>query len=353
MELDERVSDRNRGTVGRGHDVAALFNGRAKQVTPAVVRAFRKALPEALVLVSEDLEQSQRHAERIAAARPAVVFSGGGDGAAMRLLNLLRAALPKDQPFPRLGVLPLGTGNAWARTAGAPPYLKLVGRLSELRWPLPSLRFALVEVEGMLCPFSGVGWDARILNDYQRNLDRRSGDIFAARFTTRLNKGLIGYLYSVARYTVPEQVAEQRLGAPHVRLECLEGDAHGIDERGTPIPLGRTELYEGPVSIGAAASIPQFGFGLRAFPFATALPGYINVRLYDRHVLEAVRNAARLWAGVHPMPGMHDFFVKGARMTFSRPVPFQIGGDPHGERSELEFKVADRTVDVVHWAAAG
>lgn len=339
--------------MGRGHDVAALFNGRAKQVTPAVVRAFRKALPEALVLVSEDLEQSQRHAERIAAARPAVVFSGGGDGAAMRLLNLLRATLPEDQPFPMLGVLPLGTGNAWARTVGASPYAKLVHRLPQLKWPLPSQRFELVEVEGVVCPFSGVGWDARVLNDYQRNLDRRSGDIFASRFTTRLNKGLVGYLYSVGRYTVPEQVAEQREGAPHIKLECMEGEAFGLDENAQPVRLEGAVLHEGPLSVAAAASIPQFGFGFRAFPFATRMPGYINVRIYDGHVLEAVRNAVRLWSGVHPMPGMHDFFVKRAKMSFSRPVPFQIGGDAHGLRTEVEFSVANRPVDVVHWHAAG
>lgn len=333
--------------------MAALFNGRAKQVTPSVVRAFRRALPEALVLVSDDLEQSQRHAQRIAEARPAVVFSGGGDGAAMRLLNLLRKFVPRNEPFPMLGVLRLGTGNAWSRAVGAARYQKLVEKLPGLKWPLPSLRFDLVEAEGVVCPFAGVGWDARILNDYQRNLDRRSGDIFASRFTTRLNKGLIGYMYSLFRYTVPEEWVLQRAGAPIVRITRLEGDAFRVTPSGDIFPVTEDLLYDGPVSVGAGATIPEYGFGFRAFPFATKVPGYINVRIYDRPVLEAVRNMPRLWSGAHPQPGMHDFFVKRAHLTFSRPVPFQLGGDPYGERSELELSVADRPVDVVHWNAAG
>jgi diacylglycerol kinase family enzyme len=343
----EPVLEQGRVAVGRGQGVAALFNGRAKQVTPAVVRAFRRALPDALVLVSGDLDQASRHVQSIAQAGPQVVFSGGGDGAAMRLLNLLRQALPDATPFPALGVLSLGTGNAWARTVGLGGYFRTVSKLPEARWPMPTRRFDLVEVEGTVCPFAGVGWDARLLNDYQRNLDRRSGDIFASRITTRLNKGLIGYLYSVARYTVPEQITQERSGGALVRLEALEGDAFGLDAGGRVVRIAGPLLHQGPVSVAAAATIPEWGCGFRAFPHATAVPGLLNIRIYDRPVLEAVRNAGRLWAGAHPLPGMYDFFVKRARMTFSAPVPFQIGGDAHGQRTEIEFGVSDRPVDVV------
>jgi diacylglycerol kinase family enzyme len=344
-------SDAGRTRVGRGAGVAALFNGRAKAVSPAVVRLFARALPEARVLVSEDFDQAERHAQTLAQERHRVIFSGGGDGAAQRLLNMLRRYLPEDEPFPPVGVLRLGTGNAWARTVGAPSYPGIVARLPALPWPLPTRRFDLVEVEDTLCPFAGVGWDARILNDYQRNLDRRSGQLFGSRLSTRLHKGLVGYLYAMTRHTIPGLVAAAS-EQPWATLRRAGGEVFKVDEAGEPRPYPHEVLYEGPVSVAAAATCPEYGFGFRAFPFADRIPGHLHLRVYDRPVLEAVGNMGRLWAGVHPQPGMHDFLVPAAKLTFTRPLPFQIGGDARGERTGLDVRVADRSVQVVDWAAA-
>lgn len=347
--------DATRSIVGRGRGIAALFNGRAKQVTPSVVHRLREELPDAEVYVSDDLEQAERHAELIAKSDAEVVLSGGGDGAAMRLLHMLRKVQKPERKRPALGILKLGTGNAWARTVGAPRYPKLVDALKRMPWPLPVKRFDLVKIEDWECPFAGVGWDAIILNNYQRNLDRRSSQIFGSRFSTRLHKGLGGYMYSLFRYTVPEEWGLIRDKGPAQVTLQLDGDdaLFTVDDGGKVIPLEKRDvLYQGAVSVGAAATIPEWGYGFRAFPFATHAPGFINIRIYDRTVLEAVRNMPKLWSGVHPQPGMHDFFVKKARMTFSRPMPFQIGGDPQGERTEVAYEVSDEPVNVVDWDVA-
>jgi hypothetical protein len=39
-------------------------------------------------------------------------------------------------------------------------------------------------------------------------------------------------------------------------------------------------------------------------------------------------------------------------MTFSRPMPFQIGGDGVGLREQIEYRVAKETVPLVDWRAA-
>jgi Diacylglycerol kinase catalytic domain len=346
----DRRADLVRRTVGRGEGVAVLFNGQAKQVTYDVVHAMRKALPAALVLVSEDLPQAERHTRLILEAKPSLVISGGGDGAATRLLNLLRPLLGPTEQFPVVGMLRLGTGNAWARSSGSERYARAVARLPHLPWPVPTARFNLVAVEGILCPFAGVGWDARILNDYQRNLDRRSSQIFGSRIFTRLHKGLGGYLYSLFRYTVPRELAEMRTGQPQLRVECLSGPAFRVDSAGRSTASEDGVLYEGPVSHAAAAVCVEYGYGIRAFPFAGQMPGFINLRIYDRSPIDALRYAKQLWTGL-PAPGLHDFFVKRARMSFSRPVPFEVGGDAHGERTLIDFAVADRTLEVLRWSA--
>ncbi len=341
--------------LGSGQGVGVLFNGRAKRVTPRVVKAMTRALPQALVLVSDDFDQAQRHVETLVVEGVTCVLVGGGDGSVTLLLNQLRQ-LGKGA-FPAVGALRLGTGNAWANHTGAGGYFALVKRLPVLPRPLPTHRFDLVEIEGRLCPFGGVGWDARVLNDYARNLDKRSSQLFGSRLATRVHKGLGGYLYSVARLSIPAELAGYRRdGPPRCELVNLGPEAYLVDGRGRPLRLatggGLQSLYDGPVNVFIAATIPEWGFGFRVAPFARAMPGHLNVRIYDRHVLEAVANLPRLWRGAHPMAGAHDFFVTHARVRFSRPMPFQVGGDAGGTRDSLELKVAEQKVELVDWRAA-
>jgi diacylglycerol kinase family enzyme len=331
--------------------IAALINGRARKVTPAVVRALQHALPGSTILVSGDFDQARRHVRELIKQRPEVVLSGGGDGAAMLLLNFWREE--GGEALPTLGILRLGTGNGWARALGAPKFFPHLKQLSLLREPLPVQEFTLVEVEKHLCHFAGVGWDATILNDYQRNLDKRSSQLVGSRLASWLNKGARGYLYSALRITVPEEWRRLRkYGQPRVALENLGPEVFGLSETGAPVLIsGATQLYEGPVSVGAAATVPEWGYGFRAFPHAGKKPGFINLRIYDRPVLDALRSAAKLWHGAQT-PGLHDWFATAVRMRFSRPMPFQIGGDAMGEREEIVLRGARETVRVVDWRTA-
>ncbi len=343
--------------IGAGRGLAVYLNGRAKAVTPKVVRALERALPEAQLLVCSDFEQARRHVQLMAEERPYAILVGGGDGTIARLLNELRRTW--SGPLPTVGLLKLGTGNGWANAAGSVPFKKLVPLLPLLPRELPTSRFSLVEVEDTLCQFAGVGWDARILNDYLRNLDKRSSQLFMSSFSTRLHKGLGGYFYSLFRITVPEELMLLlRKGPARVTVENLGDEAFVLDATGQPVPwagfTGKDPriLYEGPISVGGAAAIEEWGFGLRSYPFARAKPGFLNLRVYDRPVTEAVPNIPRLYSGHFPQPGMHDFFAKRARMTFSRRMPFQIAGDGEGMRQSVEFRLAGHDVPIVDWKAA-
>jgi hypothetical protein len=139
-----------------------------------------------------------------------------------------------------------------------------------------------------------------------------------------------------------------RHGQPKLRVECMTEEAFGVDSEGTPNGCLDAILYDGPVSHAAAATCREYGYGIRAFPFAGRMQAFINLRIYDRSPFDAFRYARQLWTG-RPAPGLHDFFVKRARMTFSRPMPFEIGGDAHGERTLIDFAVADRSVEILQW----
>ena len=339
--------------IGQGEDVALWFNGNARRVTPKVIAAFRDKLPRARTYICSDFDSARAMAKELAAAPPLLLFCGGGDGTAVTLLNYLREA--GSSIFPRMALLRLGTGNGWPRATNAPSWESSLKKLSQLSIEPRTTRFQLVEVEGQLCQFAGVGWDATVLHDYRRNLEKRAQQLVASELVTKLHKGMLGYLYSTYRITVPEELGRLvRKERTRVVVENQGEPAIALDPQGDPLALPKTSsrLYDGYVSVGAAACEPYWGLGFKAFPHAQRFPGRINVRVYDRPIHEAVARSISLWRGGLRDAGMHDYFVTKAKMTFSRPVPFQIGGDVQGLRETVEYQVAKETLELLDWSAA-
>jgi hypothetical protein len=209
---------------------------------------------------------------------------------------------------------------------------------------MPSRRCGLVDVDGTLAHFAGTGWDAMILDDYRRQLEVSKGP------GRHLSKSVYGYLSATLLRTVPRVAVH---GNPHVVIENLGDTVFGLLGDGTPrrmegVARGAV-LYDGPVGITSVGTCPEFGYRFRAFPFAERMPGFISVRAYARGAIGAVASIPRLWKGTHPMRGMHDWLATHVRMTFSRAVPLQIGGDACGMRRTIEYSVAERFVGMMDW----
>jgi diacylglycerol kinase family enzyme len=333
----------------KGADVAAWFNGRARKVTPARIEAFRRVLPNATVYAATSLEEARADAKALLEARPRLVFCGGGDGTVVVLLNLLRDA--GCTSFPTIALFKLGTGNGWPSAVGAFGYSQTLEVLEGLPRTLPTQRFDLIETEGKLSVFAGIGWDATLVHDYHSNLARARETPLAGPIAGKLNEGLGGYLFSLFTRTVPGEIEQLVFkGRTRMKVEDLGGDALTlVKNQVVRVGTGKV-LYEGAVSVGAAATEPYWGAKFKAFPHARRVPGCMNFRVYDRPVFEGVANMVNLWRG-NRVAGMHDFFVTSIRVTLSRPMPFQIGGDVIGLREQMDFKVAAEKVDVLDWAA--
>jgi hypothetical protein len=268
---------------------------------------------------------------------PRCILAAGGDGTAIALVNALRR-IHGDGPFPRVGILPLGTGNAWAHCTGAPKLHVCLerlgaappanGRMSE---PLPVRRFGLVECEGVLTHFAGAGWDAQILDDFRTQVAQSKGP------SKWLTKSVYGYVFATVTRTAPKTVL---YGRPHVIIENLGEDVFTItaDRKLIKIHGAKhgTVLYDGLASVAGCSTNPELGYGFRAFPFAERMLGHMNVRVYDEGAIPAIFAIPKLWRGQHPLKGMHDWFATAVRMTFSRSIAVQIGGDDVGLRQTVE-----------------
>lgn len=326
-----------------GAGFGVLVNANAKRGGRRVAVEIARALPGANVRLTRTTREIDAWLRTL--PEPRCVLAAGGDGTAMALVNAMARVTPRDRPLPPLGLLPLGTGNGWAHALGAPKLhrcLSLLGRAEASLLPLR--RADLVEVEGTLAHFAGSGWDAMILEDYKRQLEASKGP------GKRISKTIYGYVSATFLRTVPRIAV---FGNPHVLVENMDGDVYTLDadERLRRIDASRrgAVIYDGAAATASVGTCREFGYGFKAFPFAERLPGFVNVRVYDRGALGGVASIPLLWKGTHPLTGMHDWFAKHVRMTFSRPVPLQIGGDAHGLRRTVEYRVSDRSARVLDW----
>jgi len=135
------------------------------------------------------------------------------------------------------------------------------------------------------------------------------------------------------------------VGRPAWRL-----DPHG-GRVGRPIAHGEL-LYAGPCMLAAAATVPYYGLGLRAFPFAEKVPGMMQIRVATSiGVPTMLLNLGRIWSGEFAHPGLLDFHADRVAIRFERPMPLQVGGDAEGWREEITFGVAANPVEIVDFGA--
>ncbi len=323
---------------------AVVINLRARRGSRALEQTVRTHLPEARVGLTHSLEEARVFLAslRDSAEQPSLIVSGGGDGTAVSLLNEWDRA---GHSLPTIGLVPLGTGNGWARATKSPRFGHAMRRLGAHRGAWPTRSFQLVEVEGMLSPWAGTGWDAEILGDYQsitRALPHRAANYIG---------GFPLYMASLFGRTIPRMVVRPRT---QVRLYNLGSPALGIDANGAPVPVDNGEagalLYEGPLSVCGCGTVRDLGLGFRAFPFAHARSGRMATRIYSETTLRATRRVRQLWRGHHPLPNDAHWLLDACRMEFDRPVNFEIGGDVVGERTTVEFRVARKRATLLDWS---
>jgi diacylglycerol kinase family enzyme len=331
--------------MAEGSGLAVLVNANAKRGGRRVAVQIGHALRGASVRLTKRAEEIEAWLRIL--DRPRCILSAGGDGTAIALVNAMDRVYPQgSSPPPPVGLLPLGTGNGWAHALGAPKLdrcLRILARLDPSA-PLPLRRFGVFRVEGSLAHFAGSGYDAMILEDYKRQLEESKGP------ATHISKSVYGYLSATILRTAPKVTLH---GIPHVIVENLADEAYSLSADGKILKVHDAHrgsvLYDGPAGCASIGTSPEFGYGFKAFPFAERMPGYMNVRIYDRAALRAVANIPNLWKGKHPLPGMHDWFTKAARMTFSRDVPLQIGGDAAGMRRTIEYEISPRALGLLDW----
>ena len=332
--------------------VAVLLNAHARKVTPRVLRALSHVVPRGDLYVSRSPFDARRIAHTVLDEGYHTVFFGGGDGTFMGFADevLNHAARRRVVQLPHFGVLKLGTGNGLATLVNASSVRGggIVDDVLRARaGEVPGYRpLELLSAEGRRAPFAGLGVDARLLNDYVwlREHVRRG-------WLGRLLTGSRGYAASVLLRTLPQALVQDLAVGCEIRNRG-PAPAYRLGPDGQPLAAFEPGevLYRGPAMIAAAGTIPFYGYGLRVFPFAGLRPGTMHLRVGVFRPLSVLANLSGLWRGQWFPNGVQDFVAAGVDIRVERPMPFQLGGDALGERSELTLEVAPERVSLVDFS---
>ena len=330
--------------------VAVVVNGNAKQVTHELVETLDQIVQSGDLFVSRSLEEGRDIARTIVERGYPTVLTGGGDGTFVQMVSwIVGCAEELGRPFPRFGLLKLGTGNALAWVLGAqnPRGRGVVADLARLRREGGSRRLRLIEIGDMLTPFAGLGADAIALAHYNatRDVFYHSGPL------KHIASGPVVYGASLLGRTVPQYLVKPTIrvrvineGAPAIRL--------GQDGRpvGAPIESGDT-IYAGPARLLAFSTIPYWGWGARIFPYAEERDDRFSLRVVNFGSVAAVVNIRKIWQGAYRSDRLHDFLVERMLIQCEKPTPLQIGGDVAGTRAQVRAHLSKRPIQVVDYYA--
>jgi diacylglycerol kinase family enzyme len=339
--------------------IAVLLNANARLVTEKVRRNLAKIVPSANLFLSQTPEEAHACVKEIIDNRYEVVFSGGGDGSFIHLLNLARDYVRERNvevqkagsgdlyELPQFGILKLGTGNGISTFVGSRGGTKLLERALHSQ-ALSTLEMNLIEMGDRVFHFAGSGFDARVISDYRLFMNSLPSPAARKNFS-----GLVGYFCSGLGKTVPESLLKPDRGEVRIEAELadeayLVKHARGIDEA---VAAEKTLLYEGPSTIVGVATEPFYGYNIRAFPFARMKAGYMNLRILRAKPMTLVTQMQQFWNGSYRGTGVIDYLVKKVKITYEKSTPLQIGGDFESFTNAISYSIfpqALRLVDFRH-----
>ncbi len=318
---------------------AVLLNARAKRWTGDLHEQIQRWVPAGDLFLTDDFTQAERTLDRIVDSEYDVIFTGGGDGTIMYLMNAIekriRKGLVERGNAPPAGVLKMGTGNAMATYLGC---RSIVDDLEALRGGAPLDvydTYMVQDAKNLAFPFAGFGWDSILLNDYDAFKEAAKQTPFENYVT-----GMFGYGVSIVTRSIPTAFKQ---GSFPIRI-TTKGFAKRIDQQGKVLESFESGqvIYEGEVKTASIGSIANWGFSIRMFPHATHEEGYVQLRLFNGKLRNILKRIDKFWKGNFKDGEVADFLIRDIELEIlGAPVAYHVAGDPCGYENRVHWKVTD------------
>jgi hypothetical protein len=286
--------------------VAVVLNGNARQVTDELVDSFDQLVGSGDLFLSKSLDEAQGIA-----------------------LEIVESGYP-----------------VWALGAGT-SRKGVFADLARLRHDSAHRDFRLIEVQNMLTPFAGAGFDALGLKNFHevRSVVRH------LPFVGKRATGAMSYAISIPMLTIPELALRPRM---NVRI-VNHGAAERLDRNGQPSgpPIEKGEvIFDGACIAALVSTIPYWGFGVRVFPFADDRPpDRFCLRVVATNPLHVAAHMLSVWKGTYRHDDLIDVYAEDVELDFDTPTAIEIGGDPAGMTNSMRARLHPEPVKLIDYAA--
>lgn len=238
-----------------------------------------------------------------------IIVAAGGDGTIADVIQGILQFPHRKQVA--LGIIPLGSGNAFSKSLGIPKNVrKAIRCIKEGN----TMGIDLLEMEGTWAAFGSIGAIAQITHEkIKKDIPGFWGHIYAAKIMPKL------------------PVKEQE-------VELIDG----VDDAGTHFE--RLELDLKALDCVVAKS-KHFGYGWRAAPKARLDDGYVDVSFFEKSGLRYMLLFPLIYLGIHQRTQRH-FKVK--KIIFKgKNLVMQYHGELWGIKDQIEVKVIPQALTVI------
>ena len=330
--------------------MAVVLNGNARQVTDQLVESFDQVVGSGDLFPSRSMDEAHGIALSIVEEGYQTVVTGGGDGTFVQMVtSITKEAKCRGQEPPRFGLLRLGTGNSLAWALGAGTRGKdVIADLAKLRQHSAHRDFRLIEVQDLLTPFAGAGFDALGLKHFHEVRSMLGRVPFIGKQAT----GGLSYAISIPTRTIPELALRRRM---RVRVVNRGAEAERLDEHGRPtggsIASGEI-VFEGGCIAALVSTIPYWGFGVKVFPFAEERPpDRFCLRIVATHPVNIAAHMVSVWKGTYRHDDLLDFYADDVELQFDEPTAIEIGGDPAGMTRSMRAHLHPDPIKLIDYDA--
>ncbi len=280
----------------------AAGRGRAGRRLARILAQFQQAGLRPQVHVSTDTGDIEEQARALAADPAAAIIAAGGDGTVHEVVNGILSA----DASTAFGVVPVGTGNDFAKAAGVPLHWETAVRLlaDRITSDTPPRRVDAGRInERFFCNGAGIGFDA-VVTRIARSYAWRIGDLV--------------YLLAIFRAMAP--------GVATPRMTVRRRDE---------------VLWDGPLTLANTANGPWLGGMFHIAPDARASDGELNLVVAGpvtrRRILALLPKIVR---GSHmDEDDVYQWAVTRITITADAPVESHLDGEVQPPQSSFEVEV--------------
>jgi diacylglycerol kinase (ATP) len=269
---------------------------------------IQENLPGQIIDSHEDKATTIKEAQRLCKDHDIIIAAGGDGTIADIIQGIIQCQSGKNVA---LGIIPLGSGNAFSQSLGIPKNVKRAiqcirkGRTREID---------LLEIEGTWAAFGSIGASARVTHEkLKKDIPGFWGHIYAAKIMPKLD------------------VKEQE-------VELIDG----VDDSGKHFERIIMNLKALDCVI---AKSKHFGYGWRAAPRAKLDDGYVDVSFFEMSGLRYSILFPLIYLGLLQRTQKH---FKAKKIIFKgKNLAMQYHGELWGIKDQIEVKVLPKALRII------